>query len=133
MGRHMTGSDLDLIEKIIRQFKAKPTWGALHERTQNAGLPFSQVTLTRNKDIIAMMKDQQEAFKQRKAKVLKGLPRRDPKITTRIEDLEAENAELKEELKRLHLTINRFVGNAAKLGISSQDLDRPLAIRRGKV
>lgn len=131
MRRRMTVEDLDLIEKIIRQFKGKPTWGALHARTQKAGLPFSQVTLTRNKDIIAMMKDQVARFKQRKEKAVKGLPRKDPESATQIEKLEARVKELEEQLRLRDQVVERYAGNAIKLGIPRTSLDRPLAVRRG--
>lgn len=132
MGRRMTDEDLVLIERIIRQFKSRPTWGALYERTRKAGLPFSQVTLTRNKDIIAMMKDQQEDFKIRKAKARKGLPRTHTKGATQIEELEARVKELEEHLRRRDEVLERYVSNAIKLGVPRTSLDRPLAIRRGR-
>lgn len=131
MGRRMTGDDLDRIEKIIRAFKGKPTWGAIYERCQKARLPFAQVTLTRNKDVIAMYKDQIVRFESRKVKAVKGIPRLENKSSRHIEALEARVAELEEQLKQRDLAIERFAGNALKLGVPRTALDRPLAVRRG--
>lgn len=131
MGRRMTWEDLDRIEKIIRQFKGKPTWGAIHERTQRAGLPFSRVTLTRNKDVIAMKEDQTARFKERKAKAVKGIPRKAIETSTRIEELEARVKELEAQLVQRDQAIERYAGNALKMGIPRTSLDRPLAVRRG--
>lgn len=131
MRRRMTGEDLDLIEKIIRQFKGKPTWGAIYERTKRAGLPFSQVTLTRNKDIIAMKDDQTARFKERKVNSVKGLPRNNPDKASQIEELEARVKELEEHLRQRDMAMERYAGNALLLGISRTRLDRPLATSRG--
>ena len=78
MRRRMTGADLDIIEKIIRDFKGKPEWALITERAKGKGLPFSQITLTRNKNIIAMKKEKEKEFRKKRTQA-RGLPQNDPK------------------------------------------------------
>ena len=126
MSRRMHKGDLNEIQKIINLFKSKPTWPLITERSQANGLPFSEVTLKRNPDIIAMKKQKDLEFKEKRAKA-KGIPRNDPKIATKLENLKKENEELKETVRQYAEYVRGFKSNADKLGIKQEDLDLQLA------
>ena len=130
MSRRMHKGDLNEIQKIINLFKSKPTWPLITERSQANGLPFSEVTLKRNPDIIAMKKQKDLEFKEKRAKA-KGIPRNDPKIATKLENLKKENEELKTKLRAAYDHIERIRSAAQSLGIPEEKLDRPIANMRG--
>jgi len=125
MRRRMTGADLDIIEKIIRDFKGKPEWALITERAKGKGLPFSQITLTRNKNIIAMKKEKEKEFRKKRTQA-RGLPQNDPSIATKLENLKKENEELKETVRQYAEYVRGFKSNADKLGIKQEDLDLQL-------
>ena len=130
MVRHVTEEDLVIIQDIILQFRIKPTWPLIKERAQAAGLDFAQVTLTRNKSIIKMKKEQEEKFLNKK-KIAKGLPQNDPRLLDKNMVLEGEVKRLKEQLRQQSEYTEKIKGNAIKLGIPMADIGRKPANRNG--
>lgn len=129
--RTIQKDDIDTVVGIIKSFRKKPTWDAITERVQEAGLPFQKRALQGQERIkvaydekLEAVRKRREARAERRARV--GLPRSESDLAELVAEYKRRIEELESELEQRNVELAFMTQRCRRENIELSDIHRPL-------
>lgn len=131
--RTITKDDIDAVIGIIKSFRKKPTWDAIIERVQEAGLPFQKRALQGQERIKAAYDAKLEAVRKRREaraerRVQAGLPRSETDVAELVAEYQRRIEELEAEVKQRNVELAFMAQRCRRENIELSDIGRPLKL-----
>ncbi|GAA6201729.1 hypothetical protein [Aquicoccus sp. SU-CL01552] len=131
--RTIQKDDIDVVARIIKSFRKKPTWDAITERVQEAGLPFQKRALQGQERIKAAYDEKLETVRKRRdaraeRRAQAGLPRSESDLAELVAKYQRRIEELEAELEQRNVELAFMTRRCLRRNIELSDINRPLKL-----